>query len=362
MNEDVKKTEDLNDNIDLEKVQQDEAKKDLNEENVEPQNKQANVEDNQEIKYTFYGEKENVKVSEPLFGKEDYVNQEEHPYLFNNPFLHNTACKQEVEIDSIEDFAVKYKKEKVYFGSVVHNDKIDVKTKKKLVKKSFKSWKKDFNETSIDAIHNMSKTIETMEMTNVRVAGWQLKTTLAVFIILELVFLVFLMNSTLSLIPVEMLLNASKSLMDSFNNNIVYKILIAMPIVLLFIMLVINVIFIIRSRKFVKLRKKVKKFSDKSLKEIRSKFKKTYPKTYKYYLKNVSDENAGMFTPLKIDEVSCNSCDVKDTEELIVEAVQSAAKQTKRSKRTRGFTILLLVLFILMVLVSCVLFVVAMVM
>ena len=127
-------------------------------------------------------------------------------------------------------------------------------------------------------------------------------------------------------------------------------------------MLVINVIFIIRSRKFVKLRKKVKKFSDKSLKEIRSKFKKTYPKTYKYYLKNVSDENAGMFTPLKIDEVSCNSCDVKDTEELIVEAVQSAAKQTKRSKRTRGFTILLLVLFILMVLVSCVLFAVAMVM
>ena len=94
MNEDVKKTEDLNDNIDLEEVQQDEAKKDLNEENVEPQNQKANVEDNQEIKYTFYGEKENVKVSEPLFGKEDYVNQEEHPYLFNNPFLHNTACKQ----------------------------------------------------------------------------------------------------------------------------------------------------------------------------------------------------------------------------------------------------------------------------
>jgi len=327
---------------------------DIKEENNQKDEKEANIE------FSFYDDSVNIQKSEPLFGKEDYVDRNTNPILFNNPFLYTASKAAEDNINSVEDFAVKYKKSNVYLGSIVHNDKIEKKSKLKLVKKNFKIWKKNFKNTYIDAIGNVSKSVETMEITPVKTIGGKFKFTLIVFLILEVAFLLMFLNSSLNLIPVEMLIDASSKLTNSFNDNIIYKLVIILPLVLLLGMIVLGIIYKIKSHKFRKLRKKAVKFSTKSAKNIKKDFKKVYPNAYKYYVKNVKETDNEMFEPLSIDRVACNNFDLTEIEELIVDIVNTATVQTKRYKITKLLLRILLTLFSILVLASIVLFVISM--
>ena len=345
---------------DIEDLKQEDGKQEIQPVKESEVQEKKDGEVSESIEFSYYEDSVLEHQKEPLFGREDYVDKNNNPVLFGNPFLYSAKKASEDNISSIEDFAVKYKTSNVYLGSIVHNDKIDSKMKSKLVKKSFKAWKKNFKTTCVDAIGNVSKSVETMEITPVKTVRGKFKATLIIFLIIEIAFMLFFLNSKINLIPVEMLVNASSNLFDQFNNSFIHKLVIAFPIVMLLAMMILGIIYKIQSRKFRKLKKKAVKFSTKSSKEIKKDFKKVYPKTYKYYLTNVKKLDNEMFEPMKIDEVACNNCDVTEIEELVVDAVSVAAVQTKRCNRTKWLLRLFLTLFVVTIIGSIVLFVLAM--
>lgn len=305
----------------------------------------------QVIEYSLYDESLNESQNQ-IFSKEDYVDKEVYPTLFTNPFLYNNQNTMNTMVDSIEDFAVTYKKENVYLGSVIRNDKIPKKQRIRSLKKYFKNWYNDFNNTYLETAGGSSKAIETLKATSVRMTGFKYKLTFVLFFIFYSVIVIGLVNKKFSLLTNEKIVNICNILLDMFNDNIFFKICIFIPIVIILSLLIVWVIYKIKTREFVKMKRESRKISSRSIKELKKSFKKNYPRTYKYYLKQVKKSKDFVYKAISIDDITCNKNDIFVIEKLIVKTVSKCAIQEKRTKKYHIFACIMLLLFILSVLIS----------
>ncbi len=345
----------------------------LVEESVKEENISVFEKEESGIEYTFYGEetKEEKHDSEPLFGKEDYVERDDNPILFTNPFLYNIKDGEDTDLN-IEEFAVKYKKSNVYLGSIVHNDKIEKKERIKLVKKSFKTWKNGYQKRCRDVAGITNELVDKVESTPMKITGGIFVLFLIIFLILEVAFALVFLN----VLPVEFLNEMSLKLQDGFNNDILYKVGIILPIASFALMIIARIVYSFMVRRFKKLKKKTIKSSKKISKGSKKEFKKNYKKAYKYYISNMNKEDDEMFAPMRVNEISCNHCDLTNIEKLIekyvtkkrrkdevdadyiidVEAFDKCLKsQRKKRLITKIITMISLVLFIVGVILSLVL-------
>ena len=305
----------------------------------------------QEVEFSLYEDslKEN---EEQLFSKEDLVDKEVHPTLFTNPFLYNNENTLNTMVDSIEDFAVQYKNCDVYLGSVLRNTKIPKKKRIKALKKYFKKWRTDFNSTYLDAACGSSKAIETLKATPVRMAGFKYKLAMFMFFIFYAVIVLGVFNEKLSLITGEKLTGICNILLDMFNNNQYFKINLFVPIGIIVLLILIGIVYKIGTREFIKVKRESKKLSSGNVKQLKKTFKKKYPKTYKYYLKQVRRSKDGIYPAISIDDVTCNKNDIFVIEKLIVKTVSKCAIQEKRTKRYHLFACVMLFIYMLSVLAS----------
>ncbi len=307
--------------------------------------------DNQEIEYSLY-EKALDENSDQIFSKADFVDREVHPTLFTNPFLYNNENVMNTMVDSIEDFAVTYKKQDVYFGSVIRNDKIPKRKKIKAVKKYFKFWYTDFNATYLEAAGGSSKAIATLKATPVRMTGFKYNFGYFLFLILYLVLVSLMINKQYNFINQEFALNISNILWDMFNGNIIFKVAVILPISITFILFITWIIYRIKTREFVKTKRQSKKLSKKSVKELKKSFDKNYPKTYKFYMKQIRRSKDFVYEGISINNVTCNKNDIFVIEKLIAKVVSKSAVQEQRTKKYHIFASFMLFLFILSVLGS----------
>ena len=305
----------------------------------------------QVVEYSLYDETLNENQNQ-IFSREDFVDKEVHPTLFTNPFLYNNENTMNTMVDSIEDFAVKYKKDDVYFGSVIRNERIPKRKRIKAVKKYFKKWYSDFNYTYLEAAGGSSKAIETLKAIPMRMTGYKYKLLMFIFLIIYSVIVVGLLNKKYSLFTNEKIVNICNILLDMFNGNIFFKICTIIPITIILILFVVNIIYKFKTREFKKMKKESRKISSKSVKELKKSFKKNYPKTYKYYLKQVKKSKDFIYEAVSINDVTCNKNDIFVIEKLIAKTVSKCAIQEMRTKKYHLFACIMLLLFILSVLIS----------
>lgn len=303
------------------------------------------------VEYSLY-EETLSETENQLFSREDYVDKEVYPTLFTNPFLYNNENAMNTMVDSIEDFAVQYKKENVYFGSVIRNSKIPKRKRIKALKKYFKKWYSDFNYTYLEAAGGSSKAIETLKATPVKMTGFKYKLIMFLFIIFYSVIVFGIVNSKYSIVNEEPIMNICNILLNMFNDNVFFKILIIIPIVIIFLLLIFGIVYRIKTREFIKTKKESKKISNRSVKELKKSFKKNYPKTYGYYLKQVKKSNDFIYEAVSINDVTCNKNDIFVIEKLISKTVSKCAVQQQRTKKYHIFACIMLLLFILSVLIS----------
>lgn len=223
-------------------------------------------------------------------------------YLHSNPFLYNPELNPLI-VYSIEDFIVHYKYEKYALGDVIRNPKFTIRQRKKIVKRSFGDWKKEYNLKKNKAFKENDKVIEVIgDVTYIEYTFIQKILLLLVFI--GLLFLVVTDSLIWSWIKT-----------GGFGYNIyqtIYNMYIDMPwlkivgnvgIYLSLLLIFFSIIYTIIIKDFRKNYALAQSFLTNSESSISRDFNKKYKKARRYYLKRVDNVKHPYFPPLEMEEV-----------------------------------------------------------
>jgi len=219
--------------------------------------------------------------------KLDVISPEELPKkieesLHLNPFLSITNIQIQSNIESIEEFYIKYKNEELQLKDVIRDDSISKKVKKQLLKKQFKLWKNDAVITLTDVTMENEKQFLKSKPEKFKV----IKSINIFYLVLTIVLTLFLIIDIFNFI----------------NKNILTGTIFASTLILSTISIVLT---IIQKNKIKRYEnniqnhfQSIKKYSTKITKNIIKK----YRKLKKYYSKNYHN-NMFMKKPYEINKL-----------------------------------------------------------
>lgn len=250
-------------------------------------------------------------------------------YLRSNPFNFRED-KTLVKIYSIEDYLIKIDNVELSFGDVIRNPYYSRRKKKKVVRKSFKTWNKDYFRQKNEAFKESAKSIAVID----DLVYPKIKLGITILILICLVFLFFMTASSrfwdkFSLTPFG---SYFKIIINGLYLDFPWlKLVVNISIYLVILLIFYSYFFSSYSSNFTKNYEMVESFLKDSKSVISKNYKKKYKKAYKYYKKAVSNPKEPHFAPLDIEEVQEGNVSVG----VFKEASRSTVNRAYRFKKLK---------------------------
>ena len=216
--------------------------------------------------------------------------------LLGNPFMYMKEYRA-YEIDSIEDYYVKYKKETVTFGDIVRSVNYRKGKKKRLTKKIFEGWKNDY-------LVRMQKNLtDDVRKLGARPTIEQVHPLLSFFLLVILLLylgIIFITFQRFIALP-QFLKDVSEISFNGIVNTYIY----------LGVFCALGVLFILAyflKFKYSRIAHSYKRAFDKNDKlleasknKILNEFTRKYKEAYKYYMRNIQKND--FYIPLGMDGI-----------------------------------------------------------
>ena len=219
--------------------------------------------------------------------------------LINNPFLYVKEYRI-YNINSIEDYYIKQRKETIPFGDIVRSVEDRRGKKIRKVKKIFEFWKNDYLVVMQKSMNDDIRRLGARPQIDIIGAASILFLLLFAIIYFGLIFVVFQKFLTLPTFFMEI-----KSLfLSSLHNMLFFGVFIALGVLILlagFLGIKYNKV----ARGYKRLFDKNDKALNNSRTKILSDFEKKYNNAYRYYMKNLKKNN--FFLPLNVEEIDCGA-------------------------------------------------------
>lgn len=251
-------------------------------------------------------------------------------YLRGNPFLYNPKTDN-VVVSSLEDFIIKAKKEEMAFGDVIRNPKFSPKQRKKIIKKAFISWKKEYTEKKNQTFKENDKVIEVIG--DISYLEYTIKAKLLlIFIFILLLFLVVTDSALWELIKQKTFgYTIYMSITQMYGKMNWLKIVGNVGVYACLVLIFYSSIYSFIIKDFRKNYKLAQAFLTNSEVSISRDFKKKYNKAKRYYLKRINNKKYPFFPPLNIEEVQEGKMNITIFNE-ICKATIDRAYVVKKSK------------------------------
>jgi hypothetical protein len=221
--------------------------------------------------------------------------------LRENPFNYNSS-KSVVQVYSIEDFLISVNKVEMSLGDVIRNPDFPNGRRKRIIKKAFKSWNKEYLKKKNFAFKESEKNIAVIE----DMSYPKLKFRTLIILAFLLAFLLFIGGSSRlwDSFALSSVGNYFKLTIDSMYNDFPWLRIIGNVAIYLTILLIFYSTFFSNfSRKFTKDYKMAQTFLNSSETTISKDYKKKYKKARRYYLKAINNSKKPYFPPLEIKEI-----------------------------------------------------------
>ncbi|HNZ50403.1 MAG TPA: hypothetical protein PLO88_01675 [Bacilli bacterium] len=222
-------------------------------------------------------------------------------FLRTNPFMYNSKTSA-YPITSIEEYLVKVRKSEFALGDIVRNPDLSKTKKRRLVKRAFKNWNKDYNTQKSRAFSDSDKTMEVIGGVNFMKISFATKLVMMVLFLL-MIFIVSL-NSYLwmKIAQTNFGFRLRQNVMDLFNTTAWLKMLANLTIYVLVMFMFYATIYSMVSKDFVRNHKMAINYLKKSEKAISRAYKKKFKKAKTYYLKMIGSKKRS-HPPLDIKKV-----------------------------------------------------------
>lgn len=244
-----------------------------------------------------------IGVSENMFPGNDNGSQTVlNSYLGTNPFLYNSKTAN-VAVNSIEDFYIQDKSEKIALGDVIRNQRYSPRKRVKLIKKAFSNWKKDYISKKNQTFKENDKVVEVIGDISYLEYTWKAKLLLFIIFIL-LLFLVVTESIIWNGIkqgPIGYFFY--RSIVGMYEKMGWLKIIGNIGIYLSLILIFYSSLYSYIIKDFRKNYKLAQSFLNNSESSISRQFNKKYNRAKRYYLKRINNKKYPFFPPLNIEEV-----------------------------------------------------------
>jgi len=261
-------------------------------------------------------------------------------YLEGNPFLYDPVITNKL-VSSLEDFLIEVDDEKIAFGDVLRNPKFKPRKRYKIVRKTFKAWKKDYQIKKKQAFSENEKVVQIIGELSYLNYSWKLK--LAIYLIFILMLFLVVTDSTLWLFLKGKSFGylVYKSLNTMYQNKSYLKIVGNFGIYITLILIIYSSIYSFVIRNFQKNYKIAKSFLNNSERTINKEFKRKYTKAKRYYLKRINSKKYPFFPPLRIEEVQEGKMSIKIFNDICKVTIDRAYRIKKTKPILKFLNILL---------------------
>ncbi|HEY8395681.1 MAG TPA: hypothetical protein VIK96_02790 [Bacilli bacterium] len=283
-------------------------------------------------------------ASEGEFYSASPIEQSKYPFLSTNPFLYNPENAQ-IIVYSIEDFLIKVGKQDALFGDAIRNPVIPISKRKRIIKKTFKTWKKNYIKEKKLTFTEGGKIVDVLGEVSVLKFSWKYRL---------LLFLLF--GLTVLLVGIDSYLWEEFALTGI--GNYFYNLLAGMyegsswlrsvgnfSIYVILFSIFYASIYTLISDDFLKNYKLTESFLDNSEKNIDRSFKKRWRTARKYYLRAL--KNIRKVPPLGIEEVQEGQVNIDVFKQVCQVLVDRAYKYKKAKPVINVLKFLLLALSVL---------------
>ncbi len=244
-----------------------------------------------------------IGADEPLFKSSDSSGESMLTnFLHGNPFLYNPETT-EIKVYSLEDFIVKVKDQEYAFGDIIRNPKFSQRQRKKIIKKTFTNWKKEYTTKKNIVFKENDKVLEVIGDISYIEYSWKAKLLLAA-IFLTLLFLVITNSFVWNAFQKTSLgYFIHSGLVDMYSKMNWLSIVGNLGIYLSLILIFYSGIYTYIIKDFRKNYALAQSFLTNSEGTITRDFNKKYRKARKYYLEKVNTKKHPYYPPLHIEEV-----------------------------------------------------------
>ncbi|MGD9604799.1 MAG: hypothetical protein AB7V00_01425 [Bacilli bacterium] len=210
-------------------------------------------------------------------------------FLKTNPFMYNSKTSA-YQISSLEEFLVKVRKEDYALGDIARNPEFSKSKKRRLVKKAFKDWDKEYSTQKKNVFKESDKTIEVIG--DVNFMNIQFGTKLLIVGLFLLMIFVISLDSYIwnKISQGNFGFRIHQSLMDLFNATSWLKLVANITVYILVLFIFYATIYSMVSMDFVKDHKLAVDYLKKSEKTINRDYKKKFQKARSYYLRIITSK------------------------------------------------------------------------
>lgn len=237
-----------------------------------------------------------VSSKKDIFCSDDFVDPVEFKELYGNPFLHDNNTSL-VYADSIEDFAVKYQGEYIYFGSFIRNPNISNFQKLRYTKKYFRKWKHEFKKKYSLLSHRKKNAISSLNEKKITFYNKKLICALILCIVVGIIFFGLLLNP----FGFSGYFGRLKTSLISFCSNNIIKLCSIIYVVFFILLLLETLLYFILKMLIITFNRRAKNKISATLKRVDRNFRKSYPKTLRYYLKKIKRKKH-FYRPVKLND------------------------------------------------------------
>ncbi len=287
---------------------------------------------------------ETVKSDEPKF-----VGPATDPikmtFLRTNPFLYNPETAL-FPVLSIEEFLVNTGRQEIPFGDVIRNPDFTYGKRKKIIKKAFKTWNKDYNSQKDTAFIENDKTVEVIgEVSSLK---FSLKSKLLLCFLFIFTVLVVGTNSYIwsrfTSSPIGSYFH--RILLGMYESSTWLKVIGNLSVYIILVSIFYSFIYSLISRDFSRNYRLAQSYLDRSERTISRSYKKKWRKARKYYLKSISKTKNPYFPPLEIESVQEGEINIAVFKQICQVLVDRAYKYKKSKPFITGLKNVLMTLCI----------------
>ncbi|MCK9536466.1 MAG: hypothetical protein M0R05_02560 [Bacilli bacterium] len=222
--------------------------------------------------------------------------------LRGNPFLYNPE-NSGVEVYSIEDFLIMYKKKEVILGEIIRNPDYSLKSRKNILKKAFRNWHKAYTKKKKQVFRDNFRTIEVVKgIGNVK---FPLYIELIIWLMLTAMIFILGTNSPLwnKIVQGKFGLFLQTTLNTMYGSSPWLKSIGHITIYLLFVLVFYSLFFRVIVHDYKLYYRKTQNYLENSESQINREYKKKRKNAYKYYLRHLRKKSNPYYPPLDIKEV-----------------------------------------------------------
>jgi hypothetical protein len=223
-------------------------------------------------------------------------------FLKGNPFLYNPATAP-YQISSLEDYIISAKKEDIAFGDVIRNPRFSPRTRKKILKKAFKTWNKDYSEKKSVAFTESDKLIDVIGEVKYLQYSWKMK-----LISIVLFFVMLFIIGTDSYLWERLKMGSfgyflSQALIQMFETSYFLKAIANITIYVILILIFYLTAYGYISKDFRRNYQLSQEYLKESEKKISFEYRRKFRKARRYYLSLINRKKQPYFAPLSIEEI-----------------------------------------------------------